>query len=218
MKNLTEAIKKDRLIAIIRGIAPKDLADVGHALLRGGIHFAEVTFSHGDGASAEQTLQSIQILKGEFGENLHVGAGTVLSAQEVEAAVYAGAEYIISPNTEQAVIQKTKALDAVSIPGAMTPTEIVAAYALGADFVKVFPAGNLGPAYIKAIRGPAPHIPLLAVGGIDADNLREFLQAGVCGFGIGGNLVNRALVREGRFQEIERIAKSLVAAAASSAV
>lgn len=209
-KELTEKIKTNKLIAILRGIEPENMEAVGTALLRGGICFAEVTFGHGSVGAEEKTLRSIGILKERFGSGLGVGAGTVLNANEVQKAVLAGAEYIISPNVSEEVIRKTKELGAVSIPGAATPTEIVKAYELGADIVKVFPADFLGPAYIRAVRGPLAHIPLVAVGGIDAGNIPDFLKAGICGFGIGGNLVSQKAVREGRFRDIEKKARELV--------
>ena len=105
---------------------------------------------------------------------MYIGAGTVMTAEQVQAAKGAGASFIISPNVSRAVIEKTVALDMVSMPGAMTPTEIADAHDYGADLVKVFPASILGAAYVKAVRAPLEHIPLIAVGGIDSGNVAEF--------------------------------------------
>ena len=110
------------------------------------------------------------------------------------------------------MIRKTKELGLVSIPGAMTPSEAAQAYEWGADIVKIFPAGNLGPSYIKAIKAPLKHIPLTAVGGVNVENCVEFIKAGCCGVACGGNLVSAKLINEGRFDEITELAKAYVKA------
>ena len=117
--------------------------------------------------------------------------------QEVEASVEAGGQIVISPNVDVSVIAKTKALGAISMPGALTPTEIVTAYNAGADIVKLFPAGTLGVPYIKAVRGPLGYIPMSAVGGVRPETIADFLNVGVCGFGVGGELVKKEFVRSG---------------------
>ena len=133
---------------------------------KGGIHCIEVTFDQTSNETIAQTKQSIAAIKEQLGDRVYVGAGTVMTVEQVHMAVEAGAEYIISPNVNEAVIRETKKLDKVSIPGAMTPTEAAAAYEYGADIVKMFPAGILGPAYIKAVKAPLKHIPMTAVGGV----------------------------------------------------
>ena len=122
----------------------------------------------------------------------------------------AGAGYIITPSTDCDVIRYAKSQDLVVMPGAMTPSEIFEAYRAGADFVKVFPAGDLGPGYIKAVSAPLAHIPLLAVGGINEKNVGAFLAVGVKGFGVGGNLVNKAWINEGRWDLITELAAEFV--------
>ena len=139
---------------------------------------------------------------------------TVMSVDQVHQAVEAGAEYMISPNVNEAVIRETKKLDKVSIPGAMTPTEAAFAYECGADIVKLFPAGLLGAAYIKAVKAPLKHIPVTAVGNVNVENCAEFLKAGAVGVGVGGSLVSAKLVDEGRFDEITATAKAYVEALA----
>lgn len=130
------------------------------------------------------------------------GSGTVLTVEQAEATAAAGGTFVISPNCNQMVIRRTRELEMVSIPGAMTPTEIVQAAQWGASVVKVFPAGNLGPDYIKAVRGPLDHIPLCAVGGVDHNNLEEFHRAGVTCFGVGSNIVRKELLAAGNYAAI----------------
>ena len=148
----------------------------------------------------------------ELSARVLVGAGTVLSAAQVDQAVDAGALYIVSPDANPEVIRRTRERGAVSVPGAFTPTEIAAAHAAGADYVKLFPAGVLGTDYVKAIRAPLAHIPLLAVGGIEPANIPSFLKAGVVGFGIGSNLVDKKLIQAGRFDQLEALTRSFVQA------
>ena len=137
---------------------------------------------------------------------MRIGAGTVMTAEQVAVAAEAGAEYMISPDTSEAVIKATLAAGAVSIPGALTPTEVAVAYGYGADFVKLFPAGELGLSYIKAIRAPLAHIPMLAVGGVNENNLSAFLDAGLAGVGVGSNIVDKKLIEKGDFAALTALA------------
>lgn len=139
-----------------------------------------------------------------------VGCGTALTVQEVEASVEAGGQIVISPNVDVSVIAKTKALGAISMPGALTPTEIVTAYNAGADIVKLFPAGTLGVPYIKAVRGPLGYIPMSAVGGVRPETIADFLNVGVCGFGVGGELVKKEFVRSGDVNALTSRAREFV--------
>ena len=128
----------------------------------------------------------------------------------VERAYAAGAQFIVSPDTNVAVIQRTRELGMVSMPGAMTPSEAMAAHTAGADFVKLFPAGALGAGYIKAVRAPLSHIAFLAVGGINENNAKSFIEAGCVGLGVGGNLVNKAWIEAGEFNKIAALARTFV--------
>jgi len=210
--NTREMIVREKLIAIIRGVKAAQVVATAQVLCRGGIHLAEVTLDHSSDAAREEALESIRLISKELSGSMLVGAGTVLTAVEAAQAVDAGARYIVSPDTNPDVIRQTKALGALAVPGALTPTEVAAAHAAGADFVKLFPAGTLGSEYVRAIRAPLPHIPLIAVGGVDLENIAAFLRAGVVGFGIGGNLVDKRLVNEGRFDELEALSRSFVRA------
>ena len=202
-----EQIRKNRIIAIVRGVEPEKAIRVAQALYDGGIRLVEVTFNQKDPASFQATAASIRGIRDAMGDKVLVGAGTVTSPELVELAQQAGALYIISPDTDIAVIQKTKQMGLVSIPGAYTPTEAKQAYLAGADFVKLFPCVGDAPAYLKAVCAPFNHIPFLAVGGVHADNAADFLKAGACGIGVGGSLVNKKWIDAGEYHRITEEAK-----------
>lgn len=202
-----EKIRAEKLIVIVRGIEGKQLFRLGEALYEGGIRLMEIAFDQARPDSWEGTADAIRLIGKEWKGSLCVGAGTVLTVLQAESAARAGAEYLISPNVNREVIQRTRELGLVSIPGAVTPTEIQEAYLHGADFVKVFPVGSLGPEYIKAVRAPLNHIPLLAVGGIDENNAASYLEAGARGVGVGGSLVNREWIDREDFGRIRRLAE-----------
>lgn len=213
MEDLIARIQKEKIIAIVRGLPVDTVLKVVQALYDGGIRFVEVTFSQNSPTCIEDTCRAIEAIAGRFPE-LYVGAGTVVTMQQLYAAQRAGARYMISPNTNPALIREAKRLGMLAMPGAMTPSEIVEAYEAGADFVKLFPTDNLGAGYIRAIRAPLSHIPMLAVGGVNDENMEEFYRAGVCGFGIGGNIVNKKLIAAGDFAGMTELARRYVAAAA----
>ncbi|MBR7082163.1 MAG: bifunctional 4-hydroxy-2-oxoglutarate aldolase/2-dehydro-3-deoxy-phosphogluconate aldolase [Oscillospiraceae bacterium] len=204
-----ERIKKAKLVAIIRGVPEEKVLKTVEAMKRGGVSCCEVTFDQ-RADDFSYTARAIERIRRAFGDEITVGAGTVLTAEQVEIAYDAGAVYIISPDVNAEVIKRTKELGMVSIPGAMTPTEITAAWRLGADIVKVFPAGELGAGYIKAVATPISHVPLLAVGGIGVKNARNFLDAGCIGVGVSSTIVNRARIDAGDFDAITKIAREYV--------
>ena len=201
-----------KIIAIVRGIESGKLPELAAALMQGGISCIEVTFQQTKPETWKDTVNGILNIQKCLGDKVLAGAGTVLSIEQVEMAHDAGACYIIAPNTDALVIKKTKELGMVSMPGCLTPTEIVFAYKAGADLVKIFPASVLGPAYIKAIRAPISHIPLTAVGGITVNNAKDFISAGCCGIGIGGNIVNKDWIEAGEFEKIIALAHDYVQA------
>jgi 2-dehydro-3-deoxyphosphogluconate aldolase/(4S)-4-hydroxy-2-oxoglutarate aldolase len=207
-----EKILEDRIIAIVRGIPSSQIESLAEALCAGGIHCIEVTFDQSSPEKLEDTAKSIKIINEKFAGRVLAGAGTVMSVEQVRMAAEAGALYMISPNVNRDVIRETKALGLVSIPGAMTPSEAAEAYEAGADVVKIFPAGQFGPGYIKAIKAPLKHIPFAAVGGVNVGNCAEFISAGCCCVGCGGNLVSAKLISEGRFAEITALAADYIKA------
>lgn len=207
---VVSSILEHKIIAIMRGLDPIACLSTAKALYVGGIRLVEVTFDHHSQNGLMNTVEAISMIREHFGNDFFVGAGTVLTSEEVEMAARAGAQYILSPDTNPVVINRTLELELVSIPGALTPTEIMAAYNAGADFVKIFPASELGPDYIKAIRSPISHVRLLAVGGVHDGNAHDFLAAGVIGLGIGGNLVNKNWIALKQYEKITDEAKKLV--------
>ena len=178
-----QQILEYKIVAILRGCASDRIPDIAAALAEGGVRLMEITLN------SPGALESIRQLSGIMGDRMLVGAGTVLTAAEAEAAVDAGARFIISPTLDIETIQMTRQLGAISIPGAFTPTEILTAYRNGADIIKVFPAGSSGAPYFKELRGPLPHIPLMPTGGVNLDNIRDFKAAGAVAFGISSALV-----------------------------
>lgn len=204
---LVDILNKERLVAILRGVPMERIEGVITALINGGVKVLEFTFDHDMPDYINANAAKIRFAKEKFGQQLIIGCGTAIKVEEVEAAFEAGAQLVISPNVNEAVIKRTKELGMISMPGALTPTEICFAYDCGADIVKLFPAGELGVGYIKAVRGPLKHIPMSAVGGVKPENVSEFLDAGVSGFGVGGQLVLSKAVKEGDYSAIEKRAR-----------
>ncbi len=205
-------IEKEKIIVIVRGVPRDKLVPLAEAMYEGGIRLLEVTFDACGTVSDEETAANIKMLCEHFGERMAIGAGTVLNEKQVKLTAAAGGRFIISPDADKTVIKYTKKLGLISMPGAVTPSEIKLCHDAGADFVKIFPAVNLGPEYIKAVSAPLSHIKYLAVGGINTDNMKAYLEAGVCGFGIGGNIVSKNLIAEEKYEEITALAKKYVEA------
>lgn len=199
-----------RIIAIVRGVETEKVVRVAQALYDGGVTLVELTFDQKKPASWRETADAIASIKARLGDRMFIGAGTVTSVELVELAAKAGAGYIISPDTDPAVITRTRELELVSLPGAYTPTEAKQAHNAGADFVKLFPCVGDATAYLKALKAPLSHIRFLAVGGITADNAADFIRAGALGVGVGGSLVNKKWVDAGEFEKITAEAKRLV--------
>ena len=207
-KDVIEAIKKHKIVAILRKVPTDKLQATVEALYSGGIRLMEVTFDPSGEMPEKEILRQIRFIADHF-EGVFAGAGTVLEPEQVTKAAQAGAKYIISPNSDEAVIRQTVKEGLVSMPGALTPTEIMNAHRWGADFVKLFPIGTLGTAYIKAVKAPLNQVKLLAVGGVNENNITEFLDAGCYGAGIGGNLVNKKWIENEEFEKITETASKL---------
>ena len=206
-EKIIQAIEKQRIITIVRGIKSEKLIPLAEAMYDGGIRLLEITYDAKGIISDDETAHNIEMLAKHFEGRMYIGAGTVITEKQVELTKKAGGGFIISPDTYESVIRKTRELGMVSIPGALTPSEIQAAHRYGADFVKLFPVANLGIDYVKAIKAPLSHIKLLAVGGIDEKNIADYLNAGVCGVGIGSNIVDKKLIEKNDFSEISELAK-----------
>ena len=210
MKRIIDAIENEKIIVIVRSVEKEKLLPLCRSMYDGGIRLLEVTYYASGKVSDEETAGNIKLLCDEFGKDLYIGAGTVLTTKQVELTKKAGGSFIISPNTNAEVIKKTHELGMVSMPGALTPSEIEFAYESGADFVKMFPISNLGPSYVKAVKAPLSHIKFTAVGGIDENNMAEYLKAGVSAFGIGTNIVNKKLLEANDYKGITELAKKYV--------
>lgn len=204
------AIKENKLIAIVRGVEPETCVRIAQALYDGGFRLMEITYDQKRPETWENTAQTIGAVAKAFAGKMYIGAGTVTCPELVELTHKYGGQFIISPDSNEAVIVRTCELGMVSIPGALTPTEVMTAHRAGADFVKLFPAGVLGAGYLKAIKAPISHVDLLVVGGVDEGNVAGFLAAGAAGAGIGGNLVNAAWVKAGQYDKITETARRLV--------
>jgi 2-dehydro-3-deoxyphosphogluconate aldolase/(4S)-4-hydroxy-2-oxoglutarate aldolase len=209
-EEVVQKIMAEKIIAIARGMDEKSMLPLAEALGAGGIGLVEFTFDQTKPESFEATARGIRAVNGAFSGRIVCGAGTVISVEQAELAAGAGAAFVVSPNTDTAVIRRTVELGMASLPGAATAGECVAAHNAGADFVKLFPASELGPGYLKALRSPLGHIRFLAVGGIDERNAADFIKAGAVGLGIGGNLVNREWIAAGEFGKITGLAALLV--------
>lgn len=206
-QQIIDIIKKEKIVAIVRGVPKDKILMLADALMKGGIHCMEITLDQNSQDGYKNTLESISMLCEAYKEKLLVGVGTAMTAEQVTLAAKAGAKYVISPNVCREVIEKTNELGLVSMPGAFTPTEIADAYKMGGDLIKVFPISNIGAGYLKAVSAPLSHIPLLAVGGVQPEDIKSYTAAGAVGFGVGGNLVNKKWINEGRFDLLTQEAK-----------
>ncbi len=201
-------LKRSKVVAIVRRQYGVPLVNLAKALLGGGIKFIECTFDQSDPECITKTAEAIKTLIEETKGEMYVGAGTVLTEEQVEAAYKAGGQFIISPNVNKSVIKRTRELNMVSIPGAMTPTEILAAHDAGADIVKLFPANTLGIKYAKDIMAPISHVRLLATGGITEQNFEDYLKIGFAGAGVSSSLTSKELVNAENWEEIRRRAEA----------
>lgn len=204
---ILSTLLKEKVTAIVRGIPADKVCPVAEALLAGGVRCIEVTFNTPGAADM------IRALKRSCGDKMLVGAGTVLDTETCKTAIDAGADFILSPTLNTAVITMCNRYGKVAVPGVMTPTEILTAMEAGADIVKVFPAGTLGISYIKDVLGPLNHACIMAVGGVDADNAAAFFKAGAKCVGVGSALVSKALIDAGDYAAITARAQAFCAAA-----
>lgn len=213
-QSVATAIEKNRVIVIIRRIYGDTMLKLVDALIAGGIHLIEVTFDQSDPDCLKNTGGAINLLETKFAGSVMAGAGTVVTTEQVDAAAASGARYIISPNTNLKVIGRTKEKGLVSMPGAMTPSEILAAHDAGADFVKIFPVIDLGLGYIKNIRAPISHVKLVATAGVNEENFADHLKAGFVGAGISGRLTDKKVIDAGDWGEFSKRAAAFAKIAA----
>lgn len=212
MNHVQSRIIENGIVAIARGIPIEYIVPMANALYAGGVRLLEITFDQSNANHLIDTPAAIAAVREQMGDSMSIGAGTVLTPQQARVAVAAGAEFLLSAVVNRDVIETAKELEAVMVPGATSPTEIYEALALGADMVKLFPAGTLGVDYLKAVRAPMPHIPIMAVGNIDENNTASFLKAGAVAVGAGGRLMNLTWAKGGQYQKLTNLASAYIAA------
>ena len=193
------------IVAVVRSPDSQQLVDVVRALADGGVTVAEITMT------VPGALDVVKQVRSALGDRVLLGAGTILDPESARAAILAGAEYIVAPTLNFEVIRLCRRYDKLVMPGAFTPTEILAAWEAGADIVKVFPADVVGPAFFKALKGPLPQVRVMPTGGVDLTTAAAFLKAGACCLGVGSQLVEPGAVAERNFTRIRELAQQYVA-------
>ena len=198
------SMKAGGVVAVLRADSPDALVHVAQAIGRGGIGAVEITMT------TPGALDVIGECADRLGDELLLGAGSVLDPETARAAILAGAEYIVTPTLNPEVITLCRRYDKIVIPGALTPTEILTAWESGADIVKVFPATVVGPRYFKDVKAPLPQVDLMPTGGVDLANAGDFIRAGACAVAVGSNLVDRAAVAAGEWHVLTDTARKYV--------
>jgi len=201
-----DRIKENGVVAVIRKVPADKVVDVADSLIQGGINALEVTLD------SEDALQTITKLQYTFKDRAIIGAGTVLDDMSARLAIQHGAAFIVSPILSQSIIQTTLRYGKVCVSGAYTPTEMFQAVEWGAHIVKLFPASVGGPDFIKNVRGPLPHIPIIPTGGMHLDHVGDFIKAGAIAIGTGSHLVNNERIMAGQFDQITETARKYVTA------
>lgn len=206
MIGVQERVESSGVIAIVRLADYSAAVDVAKALLQGGISVVEFTYTN------PRAGQAIDEVKSAIGGGVLAGAGTVLDPETARAAILQGADFVVTPTVRMKTIQLCRRYGVPTVIGALSPTEILTAWEGGATFVKVFPAGAVGPTYLKDVAGPLPHIPLIPTGGVNIDNAGAFIAAGARAIAVGGNLVDRETVEHTRWGVLTSRAESFVKA------
>ena len=200
----------EKLVAICRTLPTEKLGNVAKALVKGGVKILEITIDQMAQDPAAVLKEAMQTVRDAVGDQLCLGCGTVLNCDQLQMAYDAGAVFYLSPNFKADVVKKAKEMGLVAIPGALTPTEIVDAWEAGADIVKLFPADDMGYHYIWNLKGPLPHIPLLASGGVNPDTIPTYLEYGVAAVGTGVSIINRDMLAADDYEGIAQLAKKHV--------
>lgn len=197
-------LKESGLIAVIRKPKQSQIHQIAEALVEGGTGALEITLD------TPGSLDMIRELKEKFGDRVLVGAGTVLDAPSAKMAIDAGSDFVFCPSFDIETIQMANRYGRISIPGVMTPTEIVNAYSAGADLLKIFPGAALGETYIKDLQGPLSHIPIMPTGGVTLDNVEAFIRNGAVAVGAGGSLVDSKAIAEERYEVLTDISRQFI--------
>lgn len=192
------------VVAVIRVDSSEELLNISKALKEGGVIGIELTMTTPGALNIFPEISKI------MGKDVVLGVGTVLDPETARLAILAGAEFVVSPVLKPEIIKICHRYDKVAIPGAYTPTEILTAWEEGGDVIKIFPASSLGPQFIKDIHGPMPYIRLSPTGGVSLENVGEFIKAGACFVGVGGNLVDKKLVSEKKWDLLTERAQKFI--------
>jgi len=204
-QEVLEKVKDLGLLAVIRGPSAELTVQMVEALIKGGVLGIEITYST---PNAEEVVKT---LSGKFGDKIVLGMGTLTKIEQAESAKNAGANFLVSPICEPTLVKSMVASGLLTMAGALTPTEVFQAYSLGTDVVKIFPGSLGGPAYVKALKGPFPYIPMMPTGGVSATNAADWFKAGVVAVGAGSELCPPDLAKAGKFDEITQKAADFVA-------
>jgi len=197
-------IMETRVVSIIRNIPKAHLVETVDAVYKGGIRCIEITMD------SPNALEMIALAKETYGDKMLIGAGTVLDETTARSVILAGAEFVLSPTLSTKVIEVCNTYGKLAIPGVFTPTEALTATQAGAQIVKIFPVGSVGPQYIKDLKGPLAQIKVMPVGGVDETNAKAYLKSGASAVGVGSCLVNREEVLNGDFEKITKRAEALI--------
>jgi 2-dehydro-3-deoxyphosphogluconate aldolase / (4S)-4-hydroxy-2-oxoglutarate aldolase len=201
---LLEKIKQLGLLAVIRGPSVDLTVQMVGALIKGGVFGIEITYST---PNAEEVVKT---LAAQYGDQIVLGMGTLTKPEQADSAIKAGANFLVSPISEPVLIKTMVDTGLLNMAGALTPTEVYQVYSLGTDVVKIFPGSLGGPAYIKALKGPFPYIPMMPTGGVSANNVADWFKAGVVAVGAGSELCPPELAKAGKFAEITQKAAEFV--------
>jgi 2-dehydro-3-deoxyphosphogluconate aldolase/(4S)-4-hydroxy-2-oxoglutarate aldolase len=200
-----EWIERLGIVPVLRARSAREGHALVEALVAGGITVMEVTMT------VPGAVELLRELKREHGDKLLLGSGTVTTAEQAAATIDAGAEFVVSPSFHPAVVAQTRALGKVSIPGALTPTEVITAWRAGADYVKIFPCSAMGGAlYLKSLLAPFPELQLIPTGGVTLATAADFLKAGARALGVGTDLVNPRAIEDGTPETVTNMARAYV--------
>jgi len=210
-KDILSFITDIGIVPVVRTNSAESAIKAIEAIHNGGVRAAEITMT------VPGAIRALEKVADKFGDRIMLGAGTVLDPETARACMLAGAQFFVTPSLKLSTIEIVKRYSKVICPGALTPTEVVTAWEAGADVIKIFPAGNVGgPKYIKALKGPFPHIEMIPTGGVNLETAGEFLKAGACAVAVGGELVDTKSIKEGRFDIIEDRARQYLAVIAKA--
>jgi 2-dehydro-3-deoxyphosphogluconate aldolase/(4S)-4-hydroxy-2-oxoglutarate aldolase len=199
------------IVPIVRVASADSAVEAVEAIYRGGVRAAEITMT------VPGAIRALQQVADRLGDKMMLGAGTVLDPETARACMLAGAQFFVTPALRLSTIAMAKRYSKVVFPGALTPTEVLSAWEAGADAVKIFPCGNMGgPKYIKALKGPFPHIAMIPTGGVNLETAGDFLKAGACAIAVGTEMVDAKTIQEGRFDLIEQRARQYLACVAKA--